>query len=314
MEVKAVRTLKKLAKGSSLSLFAVAQRFGLFIAPRHYYVPLAAWSDLKKNQDDWNRPLDLSSIYIDLDDEIATLNAWTKGRQVEVAGNPVYKAAAAAQAGPGYGYIEAQMLHCAVRAIAPPRIIEVGSGVSTQCMLAAASSNQWDGRSGSRITCVEPYPSAALQGLPVTLIRRPVEQVELAVFDDLKAGDLLFIDSSHAVRPCGDVVRLYLEVLPRLAPGVHVHIHDIYLPYAFQRDLKTYMQWMETAMLMAVLSHSPRYKVALSLSHLHYTAPEALRRALPEYEPEPNNGGLSAAGRSDEGRKHFPASTYITVL
>jgi predicted O-methyltransferase YrrM len=306
--------LRKIAKRSSIPVFETAQRFGLFLTPRHYYVPLSSWSELRKNEDEWNRPLDLSSINISLEDEIATLNTWTSGRQDEIAGNPVYNAAVASRAGLGYGYIEAQVLHCAIRALAPARIIEVGSGVSTQCMLAAASANEKDGRTGSRITCVEPYPSTGLLKAPVTLIQQRVEQVALDVFDELKAGDLLFIDSSHAVRPCGDVTRLYLEVLPRLAPGVHVHIHDIYLPYGFQRDLTTYMQWMETAMLIAVLSHSPRYKVSLSLSHLHYAAPDALQKALPEYQPEPNKGGLSVPGGSAKGSRHFPSSTYLTVL
>jgi predicted O-methyltransferase YrrM len=217
----------------------------------------------------------------------------------------------AARAGPGFGYIEAQVLHCFVRTLVPARVIEVGSGVSTHCMLAASQQNVEDGRPASQITCIEPFPSAHLKMSPVALITEPVEEVDLAVFDALEAGDLLFIDSSHAVRPCGDVARIYLEVLPRLRPGVHVHIHDIFLPYAFQREPKGYMQWMETAMLIALISHSPRYKVTLSLSHLHYAAPQALKRALPEYDPQPNDGGLRVAGA--DASRHFPASTFLLV-
>ena len=306
--------LKSTLKEASQVLFLAAQRAGLFVAPRHYYVPLASWPDLARDRARWNRPIDLAAVRIDLDEEIEVLNAWIDDEvREEIAGNAAYKAAIAAQAGPGYGYIEAQVLHGFMRSVAPPRVIEIGSGVSTYCMLAASERNRQDGRSESRVTCVEPYPSQTLKGYPVDLVAEAVEKVDLTIFDALRSGDFLFIDSSHAVRPCGDVSRLYLEVLPRLQSGVHVHIHDIYLPYAFQRDLKGYMQWMETAMLIALLSHSSKYKVSLSLSHLHYSAPEKMKRALPEYDPQPNDGGLRGDSRTDHDQ-HFPSSTYLRVL
>ena len=304
--------LKDAAKAASEALFQAGQRVGMFVAPRHYYVPLAPWAELQKTKHTWNRPLDLSSIAIDLDEEIATLNLWVDDTgRAETAGNGIYRAAVAARAGPGFGYIEAQVLHCFVRTLAPAKIIEVGSGVSTHCMLAASQQNVEDGRPASQITRIEPFPSAHLKSSPGDADHRAGGTGRPGGIRHLAGRGPAVHRLSHAVRPCGDVARLYLEVLPRLKPGVHVHIHDIYLPYAFQREPKGYMQWMETAMLVALISHSPRYKVTLSLSHLHYAAPQALKQALPEYDPQPNDGGLRGPG--SDLSQHFPASTFLLV-
>ncbi len=160
----------------------------------------------------------------------------------------------------------------------------------------------------AQITSIEPYPRPALFTLPVRIIQKPVEEVDPAIFDQLEAGDFLFIDSSHAVRPCGDVLYLYLNVLPRLQPGVVVHIHDIYLPYLYQRDLLfSLFQWTETAMLLALLTDNPRMKVLACLSYLHYEAPEALHEVFPEYEYQSGKAGLSDPGTPG----HFPSSIYL---
>ena len=90
------------------------------------------------------------------------------------------------------------------------------------------------GHAGELI-CIEPFPQPRLTAdMPqITLIERPVEQVPLETFDALQANDILFIDSSHAVKFGGDVCREFLEILPRLKPGVWVHVHDIFFPHDY---------------------------------------------------------------------------------
>ena len=61
-----------------------------------------------------------------------------------------------------------------------------------------------------------------------------VGDLPVEFFDSLEDGDLLFIDSSHAIRPGGDVIHLYREVLPRLRSDVLIHIHDIFFPFTYQ--------------------------------------------------------------------------------
>jgi hypothetical protein len=135
-----------------------------------------------------------------------------------------------------------------------------------------------------------------------------VQELAPSEFDSLENGDFLFIDSSHAVKPGGDVLYLYLEVLPRLKPGVIVHIHDIFFPYLHQRNvLDTLFQWTETALLQALLTNNERLRILFSLSMLHYDAPADLKRVFPEYTPAPDSAGLA----DDRTGGHFPCSLYL---
>ena len=297
-------------KEASHSLFELAQLAGIFIVPDHYYVPLTSTRTLRATRDEWNHPVDISRLPMTLSGQRDFLVDKIAGFRGEYIGNSTYKHAVSASAGLGYGYIEAQALHGFVRATKPSRVIEVGSGVSTICMLHALSLNEAEGAAPAEVTCIEPYPSKALRDQPVRLISSKVEQVDLEVFDSLKSGDLLFIDSSHALRPCGDVQRVYLEIFPRLKSGVLIHVHDIFIPFPFQRDVdSTFLQWMETALLIAMLNYSSRYEIIMCQSYLHYADPGLLGEIFPEYRPASNNGGLAVS--ASDG--HFPSSTYLRV-
>jgi hypothetical protein len=56
------------------------------------------------------------------------------------------------------------------------------------------------------------------------------------VFAGLAPGDVVFIDSSHILMPGTDVDLLFNGVLPALPRGVHVHVHDVYLPDGYPAD------------------------------------------------------------------------------
>ncbi|MEZ5043598.1 MAG: class I SAM-dependent methyltransferase [Saprospiraceae bacterium] len=107
--------------------------------------------------------------------------------------------------------------------------IEVGSGNSTK---VAARSIKDHGLS-TRILSIDPQPRVEIDALADEVIRAPFEKTDLAILDQLAASDILFIDNSHRVLPNSDATVFFLEVLPRLKPGVIVHIHDIYLPYDY---------------------------------------------------------------------------------
>ena len=96
----------------------------------------------------------------------------------------------------------------------------------------------------------------------------------------MSEGDILFIDSSHMVRINGDVNYLYLEVLPRLAKGVVVHIHDICFPYPTPPPddwvFTRHQFWTEAALVQAFLIFNSAFKVLLCSSYLHYKAPDVL--------------------------------------
>src|SRR2546422_10983911 len=105
-------------------------------------------------------------------------------------------------------------------------------------MLTAVRLNQQEGQRGSRLICIEPYPTkgfARLEG--ITHLREFCQAVPMSLFRELGAGDLLFVDSSHAVKTGSDTQRIYLEVIPHLPPGVFHHIPDITLPCILQSDV-----------------------------------------------------------------------------
>ena len=90
-----------------------------------------------------------------------------------------------------------------------------------------------------------------------------MEQVPLETFDALQANDILFIDSSHAVKFGGDVCREFLEILPRLKPGVWVHVHDIFFPQDYPATwlLDRRLAFNEQYMLEAFLAFNHAFAV-----------------------------------------------------
>jgi predicted O-methyltransferase YrrM len=310
----AMKKLKNILKRVSFWLFEFGQLFNVFIVPIHYYVPLSSTRELRKSRSRWNRPVDLAPLSLDVENHRRILMDWIAPFEPEYRGNRTYLDGVNNHAGPGFGYVEAQALHAFIRKTRPRRVIEVGSGVSTWCMLAALKANEREG-AGFELSCIDPNPSEFLSSLPVRLQKAIVEDVDLSFFDQLESNDLLSIDSSHAVRCCGDVARIYLEILPRLKSGVFVHIHDVTFPYMFPRDVeKTYTQAMETALLFAMLANSGRFEILICLSLTHYNDPTLLKRVFPEYDAQPNIGGLPGRNVKQFGDgRHFPSSTYLVV-
>jgi predicted O-methyltransferase YrrM len=284
---------------------------GLHALPKHYYSPVPDCTWLRENRDLWIGRSSMTGIAWNLADQFAWLRDLCEPYYDEMSVED-YRALSSGY-GPGYGEIEAQVLHCFMRTFAPERVIEIGSGASTLCMVQAARLNESKGKTRSRITCIEPYPSDKLRNQSeIELIPQVCQQVPLSVLDQLRSGDFLFIDSSHAVKVGSDVLRIYLEMIPRLTSGVFIHVHDIYLPYAYPRTVFTRpWWWQETAMLMALLINNPKLQVLACESALHYDYPEELQTVLKQYFPAPNDEGLSV---SPEAEGHYPSSIWLRTV
>jgi tetratricopeptide (TPR) repeat protein len=125
--------------------------------------------------------------------------------------------------------LDAMALTGLLRTNDPVRFVEVGSGVSTK--YARRAIKKYGLR--TRLTSIDPEPRNRVDELCDTVVRQPLERCGTAVFEPLEAGDILFLDSSHRAFQGSDVTVFFLEILPRLKPGVIVHIHDIYLPYDY---------------------------------------------------------------------------------
>lgn len=122
--------------------------------------------------------------------------------------------------------LDAAAAYTLVRERRPARLVEIGSGHSTRFLARAAR----DARIRTHITAIDPHPRADIEGLGVQVVRATLQTAGCEAFDALRAGDLLFIDSSHILMPGTDVDLLINQVLPALPGGVLVHVHDIFLP------------------------------------------------------------------------------------
>ncbi|MEX0922201.1 MAG: class I SAM-dependent methyltransferase [Rhodovibrionaceae bacterium] len=125
--------------------------------------------------------------------------------------------------------LDATMAYTLTRETRPTRIVEVGSGHSTRFFARAVR----DGGLETRLLSIDPQPRATLEGLPISFHRKTLQRAGMEPFEDLAAGDVVFIDSSHILMPGTDLAVFLGRVLPRLPKGIHLHIHDIFLPDAY---------------------------------------------------------------------------------
>ena len=190
-----------------------------------------------------------------------------------------------------FGRVDAEVLYSMVRRFKPQRIIEIGSGMSTLLTAQALRRNAHEGFPCA-FTAIEPYPSETLRseipGLSELVVER-VENVPLERFEELGASDILFIDSSHVIRLGGDVLYEYLEVIPRLRPGVLVHSHDIFLPAHYPREwvLDRRWFWTEQYLLQALLAFNRTFEVLWAGHFMHLHHADQLKIAFPGYTGEP---------------------------
>jgi hypothetical protein len=262
----------------------VFNKIGIYPIRDHYYEPLFNPRHLKSPLSearplpgiDWNVGGQLALLsQFDFNDE---LNAFPEQPSTEGGfyfDNPNFRAG------------DADFLYNMIRLCRPKQIIEVGSGMSTLLAHAAVRKNQQlDTTYHCEHICIEPYEMSWLEQLDgVKVERQIVEEVDQSLFSKLQAGDILFIDSSHVIRPQGDVLCEYLQILPALNSGVFVHVHDIFSPRDYpERWLVNEVRlWNEQYLLEAFLSCNDGFEVVGALNYLKYTQREALAQKCPAY-------------------------------
>ena len=179
---------------------------------------------------------------------------------------------------------DAEYWYQLIRLKKPRKIFEVGSGNSTLMAINAIRNNQEENEDYKcEHVCIEPYEMPWLEKTEVTVIRKKVENIDISFFSELGDGDILFIDSSHIIRPEGDVLFEFLQLLPTLKKGVIVHVHDIFSPrnYLDEWLLNDVRFWNEQYLLEAFLTHNDSWKVIGSLNYLHHNHYEKLKKACP---------------------------------
>ncbi len=295
--------ISPLARRTAQKIFFAGDRLGVHVLPVHYYTPVASRKQLRSTESQWRHRLDPLPFAWDVDDQLE----WTRAQVGEY---PAELPLARLDDGPRefrYGPIEAQFLHGWIRTNAPARIVEIGSGSSTEIMSRAVELNVAEGRQATRITACDPYTADWVSELPHVTARK-VGGLELT--DEvlsLGAGDLLFIDSTHVVRTGSELAHIYLNLLPRLAPGVVIHIHDIYLPYLYAPDIyESMFDWQETTLVAALLAGNSDLRVTSCQSALFHDRPKELAEIFPEFVPRPVRDGVSTGASG-----HLPASLWL---
>jgi hypothetical protein len=138
----------------------------------------------------------------------------------------------------------------------PSVYMEIGSGNSTK--VARKSIN--DHGLMTSIVSIDPTPRVEIDQLATKVIRKGIERVDLSILDELGNGDILYVDNSHICAPNSDVTVFFLDILPRLKPGVIVHLHDIYLPYDYP-EFMIQRYYSEQYLLATYLLFSLKYEI-----------------------------------------------------
>lgn len=293
----AAEVMGRTAKTGQWSDLCLAK--GFLPMPVHFYSPIPDLKDLEERRV-WEAKSSLAGIDFGADRQVILLNELGQ-KYGEECNWPVLPTADPYDFyldNQSFNYGCAASTHAMFREFKPKRVIEIGSGMSSLVICKAIELNRLDGSGSAEYSIADPYPREIIKkGLPGVseLIARPVEHVKPEFFDRLKENDVLFIDSGHSVRIGGDVNFLYLEVLPRLAPGVIVHIHDISLPYEYPKAYATsevFRQfWTEQYLLQSFLCYNDEFEVLLAMNYLMTDHFDTFKQAFALYD-----SGIHRAG------------------
>lgn len=270
------------------SAFRMFQRIGLSVSPNHFYWPVPDFRDLETRK--WATESDTPGLDLAVNQQLHFLQTVVPQYQREWASqsSPFFSA--------GYSYnngyfeaVDAEIAYCMVRHFKPRRIVEVGGGFSSRVLAAALDLNLKQGGVRGDLVTIDPYPDRIPQKRlsdRLHLITQTVQSVDLDLFLTLESGDFLFLDSSHVVGIGSDVVREYLEIMPRLAGGVLIHAHDIFIPADYPREavLHNLAFWSEQYLLQALLMFNPQFEVLWGSSCMQSRATSALEAAFPHWQ------------------------------
>ena len=254
---------------------------GVFPLQDHYYEPQFNFTDQEKR--DFNKR---SLKGLDLNDsaQLAFLDQLTYAAELSDIAQHSNESGEFFLGNGSFIEGDAEFLYQSIRHLKPGKLFEVGSGYSTLMAQKALRMNARESADYKcRHLCIEPFEMPWLEKSGVEVKREKVESLDLGLFSTLNRNDILFIDSSHIIRPNGDVLHEYLTLLPSLNSGVIVHIHDIFTPanYPEQWIDGEVKFWNEQYLLEAFLTHNDHWEIIAGLNYLHHKYPNKLSAVCP---------------------------------
>jgi hypothetical protein len=270
------------------SLMKAKNRSSLvFAPPGHFYSPIPDLGEVKRKAPALFRRGAMSLPGVDLreDAQLALLDSLSRYYDEIPFGESANGDSRYHYRNGFFGNSDAIVLYAMLRHFRPKRVIEVGSGYSSAVMLDTNNRFLDD---AVALTFIEPFPGR-LRSIFTrddearhTVIESPVQDVPHELFTRLRAGDFLFVDSSHVVKTGSDVAHLIFNVLPDLAPGVFIHFHDIMWPFEYPEDwVFEGRAWNEAYVLRAFLQYNREFEIVYFTSFMGNCHADKLETRMP---------------------------------
>jgi predicted O-methyltransferase YrrM len=244
--------------------------------PGHFYSVLVSVDYIKKNERKiWNEnvPGEIPGIELQTQNQINLVQSFRRYYSEQPFADEKQKHLRYYFINDYYCHTDSLMLYSMIRRFNPKKIIEIGSGFSSAIML---DTNEIFSANQINLTFIEPYPERLYSLLQkkdkenTTIIESDLQSVPLEKFQALKAGDILFVDSTHVVKTGSDVNYIFFEILPALNSGVLLHFHDVFYPFEYPKKwVLEGRNWNEDYFLRAFLMYNHQFEIKIFNDYLH---------------------------------------------
>jgi pterin-4a-carbinolamine dehydratase len=273
--------------GKPLAGDRVPSRNHTWVPVGHFYSPIVAVSELQADAEKLFAPglHEMREVDLRIDEQVALVRELAQyyGQEdfplKQRAGRRYHLDNEYFPYGDAFGY------YALLRHLQPKRVVEVGAGWSSAVLLD--TDERFLGN-GIDCTFIDPYPDrlrslmTAADFARTRILQRRLQDVDLAEFARLQAGDVLFIDSSHVAKTGSDVLHALFQILPALAEGVWVHFHDVHANFEYPREwVEEGRSWNENYFLRAFLMHNRDWAVRLHAATLAECVAEQLLPLVP---------------------------------
>ncbi|MFN2440954.1 MAG: class I SAM-dependent methyltransferase, partial [Chitinophagaceae bacterium] len=262
-------------------------RYQLGWEPGHFYSPIPALDEIKKNEHKiWKEiPKEIQGINLQEQAQIKLLKQLSAFYKLQPWKDDKQDSLRYYFNNPNYPHGESIILFCLLMHIQPKKVIEIGSGYSSCVIL---DTNELFFNNAIDTIFIEPYPDLFFSLIKshdkdnITIISDKLQDADPEVFASLSSGDIVLIDSTHVSKVDSDVNHILFSILPKIAPGVYIHFHDIFYPFEYPKKwIYEGRFWNELYILRAFLQYNNEFEIVLFNSYVGYFFKETLLQQMP---------------------------------
>jgi len=192
--------------------------------PGHFYSPIPSLAEVRAREDRiWTEDTIIPGVDLREPQQLALLETLAQHYQVQPWSEEKQSGLRYHFDNPNFRHGESIIMFCLLLELKPRKVLEIGSGYSS-CVLLDTRERFFQEKIDA--TFIEPYPDLLMSLVKesdkaaITVKAQKLQEVELDVFSDLNAGDILFVDSTHVSKIDSDVNYIMFSVLPALKKGV----------------------------------------------------------------------------------------------